>query len=266
MTAHTNVVPDKKWIIGIILLTLSLVSLFIDHIGALMNITGNFHGTEVKFLFRAAGRISFPILALFCAEWLYRAGDLNKFIKILFVVAIISELATRLAYNDWDLISANPLTNADTQWVVLNLTTCFMFTFLFAALGVWIYERMDRKKYGIVKRCLPAFALALLGTVLGCSFFGFGVFLIFVLYVIRDHFPEFEGRAKLVGFYYRMVAYLILMVPMYVLRGPVLLPFAFIGILLAGVFDGKLGKNTEYIFYVFYPLHFIVIYALMIVF
>lgn len=177
----------SKGTIGIILLVVACLSLFLDHAAKLVDPNIALFGMSIYDSMRAAGRLAFPLFVFFIAELCFKSKNLKKTIAILFVFALITELCGRLFYNDWSIFEKTS-GSASADFIILNLTTSSMFTFLYGALGIFFYDRLKNKAGHPAVKYIPAVIFAVIGQVAGCSFFGLGVLLVFVLYVIRSKY------------------------------------------------------------------------------
>lgn len=256
-----NMPAGSKGTIGIILLVVACLSLFLDHAAKLVDPNIALFGMSIYDSMRAAGRLAFPLFVFFIAELCFKSKNLKKTIAILFVFALITELCGRLFYNDWSIFEKTS-GSASADFIILNLTTSSMFTFLYGALGIFFYDRLKNKAGHPAVKYIPAVIFAVIGQVAGCSFFGLGVLLVFVLYVIRSKYPDMDDLAsRNRSDLYKVLAFAFLLVPIYIFRGMWLLPFAFFGVLFTFAYNGVLREKTEYILYIFYPLHFLILYA-----
>lgn len=259
---NANISTSSKGAIGVVLIIVACASLFIDHAALIIDKNATFFGMSIYDTMRAAGRIAFPMFVFMIAEWCYQSKNLKKTIAILFVFALITEFCGRLFYNDWSVFD-RPTNSSDAKFIILNLTTSSMFTFLYGALGIYAYDRLKDKKMHPAVKYIPAVMFAIVGQIAGCSFLGLGVLLVFVLYVIRAKFPDMNDLAtRNKADLYRALAYAFLLIPIYFFRGMWLLPFAFFGVLFTFAFNGVVRKNSEYILYIFYPVHFLVLYGI----
>lgn len=258
----TSQAAGSKGAISVILLIIACASLFLDHIATVFDIQGTTSvGISVYDLLRAIGRFAFPLMAFFIAEWCYKAKNLNKFIVMLFVSAVITELITRAVFNNWSIYPSSSIA-AIKSISILSITNSSMFTFLYGALAIWGYEKLLKGNHHAVVKYLPAIAFGLLAQVMGSSFYGLGVLLIFILYVIRKTYPDMQDmKERNKADLYRGATFIIFLIPLYAFRGLWLLPFAIFGMLFTFAYDGVLRKNLDIAFLIFYPLHYVVLYA-----
>ena len=175
-------------------------------------------------LLRGVGRMAFPIFAFLIVEGFLHTHDRWKYGRNLLLFALISEIP-------WNLVNKNTL-----FWSHQNV----FFTLFLGYLGICV---IDRYKDNIERMALLLLAL-LAGSVLcrgdyGCSGFGF----ILMLYVLRNHklYMSIVGSCFLSSTWRAGLAF----IPICMYNGE------------RGFVKGSILK---YAFYVFYPLHLIIIY------
>ena len=66
-----------------VLKLIAIITMLIDHIGAVLY-------PEIRWL-RLIGRIAFPIFAYLVAEGFYKTSDIKKYLKRLFIFALVSD-------------------------------------------------------------------------------------------------------------------------------------------------------------------------------
>ncbi len=188
---------------------------------------------------RGIGRIAFPIFCFFLIEGFRYTHSRLQYAKRLFIFALLSELPFDLAFSGtpWDVSHQNVF------WTLL--------------LGIFMlqsYEFLgdEAKKRFQVLSSQPYLAglCQLLSVALWC-FIAFllktdysyrGLILIFVLYVFRyDRLKQMI--AGTLAFYWEL---------------PAVLP----SFLLLFLYNGKRGRGMKYFFYLFYPLHLLLLFLL----
>lgn len=219
---------------GSILKLIACIAMLLDHIAAYM--PGSFLNLAeplfsigdrvitLRLLLHYIGRTAFPIFAFLITEGFVHTHDRKKYGLNLLLFAIISEIP-------WNLVHCN-----DLFYPRQNV----FFTLLLGYLGMYVidYFKEDRRK-------MAAGLLALLVTSVllradyGCFGFGF----IILLYILRER------------------KILMAVIGCCVLPSRWIGGTAFIPILM---YDGKRGfakgKWIKYAFYIFYPLHLLLIY------
>ena len=218
---------------GSILKLLACLAMLIDHMAVFL--PGNFMNMKetlfmigdkaisLRMIMHYIGRTAFPLFAFLITEGFTHTHDRKKYGINLFIFALISEIPWNLAHT------------GDLFYARQNV----FFTLLLGYLGLCAleYYRNDYKKAIITLACLLGVSLTLRADY---TCFGFGF--IILLYLLKDR---------------RMMAILgCCMLPSRWIGG-----LAFIPILM---YNGKRGfakaKWTKYAFYIFYPLHLLVLY------
>ena len=217
-----------------VLKIIAIITMFIDHIG--YAIFGNFS------FFNYIGRISFPIFAFQISEGYTHTKNLKKYFLRLFIFAIISQIPFML----FGKIISNDFS--------LNI----FFTLLLGLVCIYIY---DKSKYKILS--IIAFILiGILAEFAHCDYGFYGVAIIFLFYVFKNDIIKSSIAFMIAtavkylvpilkhGFY---DVYLYLFIC-------TLLPIIFISL-----YNGKKGKDTKYLLYLFYPIHLLLIYGIYLI-
>ena len=217
---------------------LAMATMLVDHLAAFyfrydprflepLFMIGNKH-VCILVLLRIIGRISFPIFAFLIVEGFLHTHNRWKYGRNLFLCALVSELPWNLVHTGtWHCASQNVL-----------------FTLLAGYLGLCAIERFrkDRRKLALSLIGLLA-STVLLRADYGCSGYGF----ILLLYLLRRQ-PLLQA-----------------VIGSCVLGSRWIAGFAFIPI---NMYNGQRGfirgPFAKYLFYLFYPLHLLAIYYLMI--
>lgn len=187
---------------------------------------------------RAVGRIAFPIFAFFVAEGLHYTRSRPKYMLRLGIFALISEIPFNLA------ISRKAL-YPDAQNV--------MFTFLIAALTVTVFEALYKSKdpaYEIPKKILGIVAAALipfLGIALSTDYNSYGVWLVMLFYFLRES---------------RLAANLAAVGANFIWYSNTLSHHAALSFFPLMLYNGKKGAELKYLFYIFYPAHLLLLWAI----
>lgn len=215
---------------------IAMVSMLIDHLAAFYwYYDPEFHQpffavghrqVTTFFLLRCIGRIAFPIFAFLIVEGFLHTRNRMKYGMNLFVFALISEIPWNYVHSgSWHYSGQNVL-----------------FTLLIGYIGLCAIERY---RHEVRRLCFSLLGLLALSVLLhadyGCSGYGF----ILLLYVLRRRrlLQAVIGSCML-GF--KWIAGLAF-IPINMYNGE------------RGFIQGPVAK---YLFYVFYPLHLIVIWWL----
>ena len=226
---------NYKIVSGSTLKMIAIISMAIDHIAHFLLRNSDwfimplftFHSFKFSWylLFRAIGRLSFPIFAFLVVEGFLHTSDRWKYGKNLFIFALLSEIPWALLHNGFHLIGHN-----------------VMFTLLLGFLGLCTidYYQTDRKKMGIILLSMLCFAY-----IFRSDYNGLGFTFIILLYVLRHN---------------RIIQFLIgsSILPMKLMAS-----LSFIPINMYNGKRGFIkGNIAKYLFYAFYPLHLLSLYLL----
>lgn len=244
-----------KWI--------AIVSMTIDHIDKFIPIQVillEYAGVELETsfilirFFTVIGRIAFPIYAYGIAQGMvYTSGQLKYFLR-LFVFALISEIPFQLANfgSDWSFGTRNVL-----------------FTLLLGAVSCWIVQCFRKKNLGWVA-VFPVAILVLVAEILHMDYGGMGILFIVIPFIF------FSNRKMCLGSLFALSIILYVFVNQFTGSGfywmedfqnfeivALKLFGAVIGVALLLFYHGEKGKSkSRWFFYVYYPAHLLVLYAI----
>lgn len=194
------------------------------------------------------GRIAFPIFAFMTVEGFYRTKSLEKYVKRLFVFALLSEIP-------FNLVAASRIFYPFHQNV--------LWTFLIGTGLMWINEKV--KEESKKTRFLTGAGTVLLGFVLGtlsfCDYYYGGVLTVLVFYFFRERKWQnfiiqlvclwYINTEIFSGFYYEAEVF---GMKIEVFRQSFAM-FALIPIWLYKGKQGIYGKGIKALYYWFYPAH-----------
>lgn len=202
--------------------------MLIDHIGAYI--------FPDAYWLRCIGRLAFPIFAFFIAEGMRYTRSRKRYVLTLLVFAIISQIPYGFL----------------REFYYLNI----LFTFLIAIFAIFLIENYKKNEtlYMIYLLLLGSFLLFV--EFLNIVDYGiFGVLLILVFYFVKDKKLSLSlGTACLVLLTLKMMLF-----AGFTLRSTVQF-LSILSLLLLYFYNGNKGKvNLKWLFYIFYPLHLLVI-------
>lgn len=188
------------------------------------------------------GRMAFPLFAFMAVEGYLHTSNLKKYILKLIIFGIISELPFLLFRT---LVGPGVLIN-------------IMGTLVLGVISIFIYDKLNNKFIGF----LAAVSIAIIGQFAKVDYGWFGVGLVFLIYLTRNHKLIFSITYILLVSIYYFSNY----IPVVGVNFN-LLTNCFIKILstsLALIFmllyNGKLGHKIKYFYYIFYPVHMLILY------
>lgn len=231
---------------------IACITMLIDHFTAIFiprNTTPLFHITLLNYeldvtwyiIGRAIGRIAFPIFAFLIVEGFFHTRDRMKYLLRLLLFAAISEIPFDYAF--WGF--------PNTNLTILLFRQNIFFTLAIGLLTIMIYDSIKNRMLG---RTMWMTLLGVLTIVGGTG----------LLYLIQADYYEYGyGVLLIVGFYLaygnRKLRLLLFILLVGFFRGGV----EFMAILATPFlyyYNGESGtKRFKYAFYIFYPLHLVIL-------
>ena len=221
-----------------VLKIIAVITMLIDHVGLFL--------FENNVVFRIIGRIAFPIFAFFIAEgWRYTRNR-KRYALWLTVFAVISQIHYALLF----------------EWYKLNILFTFLYTILIITL-VELYKK-ETKMPSLVKNLIVTISLmTMFGFLLLTDLFGWldygliGVLLVLNFYFIKNKLRYLTGARIIV-----LLTAKLLLFGGVVFRNFLSL-FALMAIVLLLFYNGEKGKrNLKNFFYIFYPVHLMIIWLI----
>ena len=207
---------------------IALLSMLCDHLG--YTILGQF--SFMNYI----GRIAFPVFAFCITEGYVHTKNIKKYFLRLGILAIISQIPYMLFESTF------------LNHINLNI----IFTLILGLFTILLYDKSKNKLLGLILTIL-----------LGCfaQFFyfdygWFGIAIIFIFYIFKDNKPFMNLSFILATFanYYYMFLRTSRFEYIFIIF------FACLSLIPINLYNGKKGRNAKYLLYIFYPLHFIVLY------
>ena len=234
---------------GTALKKIAIITMLIDHIGAAFfyvftssyDGSADFAGADLIYqILRIIGRTSFPLFCFLLVEGFLHTRSIAKYLLRLLLFALLSEIPFDLAFYDkvWDVSMQN-------VFFTLFLGVLAMASLRWGEnLGAAKRKGMWRIFAGWLGAMLCVGAAYLLRT----DYAGGGIVLILVMYVLRT-------QRKLMS----LAGYITMCL---VMRESWCFPAFF----LIPEYNGKKGKGAKYFFYVFYPVHLLVLAGIRILY
>ena len=200
---------------------IAITTMLIDHIGSVI--------FPEYLMFRIIGRLSFPLFAFLITEGYRHTSNFNKYLIRLSIFALVSQYPFWLAFG----FDAG-----------LNI----FFTLSIGLLAIYSYE-----KY---KNILLVFFLAVFADLIGVDYGFFGIFLIYMIHIFRDNFKSM--LLYISGLYFFFFIIIGLVTPESSIFYYIQI-FALISFLFIKVYNGSQGPKLKYFFYLFYPVHLLIL-------
>ena len=234
------ILPERWRVLsGSWLKVIAMVSMAIDHVAAyLLRYDPDFTATlftvgskQVSwcFLMRCIGRLAFPLFAFLLVEGFLHTHDRVKYGRNLLVFALLSEIP-------FDLVRRGCLFAAGQN---------VFFTLFLGFLALYAVDRWESGKDSAVHLAIILFSLIGIGILFHTDYGSTGVSFILLLYILRQN-RIFQAAIGCCFLGTRWIAGLAF-IPINLYNGR------------RGFIQGPIGK---YLFYVFYPLHLLLIYLL----
>lgn len=217
-------------ITGSTLKLIALVSMLLDHIGAVLTAA-----PVPYYALRLIGRIAFPIFCFLLVEGFLHTKNLTKYAIRLFLFALISEIPFDLAFH-------HTLFYNEFQNVFFTLLIGLM---VIAALHRLELFFADKSLAYLICRAVVLVTGMAAAWFLKTDYSYFGVLAIALLYTFCMKKTSAAAAACF---------FLCFSSPMEIT--------AFIAVPLIGVYNGNRGLALKYVFYFFYPVHLLILYLI----
>ena len=221
---------------------IAMILMLLDHLWATI-VPGNQWMTLV-------GRMAFPIFAFLLVEGFMHTSDYKKYLKRLFIFALISEIPFNLIYTG--------------SWF-FPFHQNVLFTLILGLLCINEIDKFkkDKKVKGRIKNIFKILLFLLFGLIGFVDYGITGILTIIVFYLFR-------------GFKFAWIGQLISLILLYwvFFKGQVFIvgnieitlqSFGILSLIPIWLYNGKRGKKSkvlQYGFYAFYPLHMLCLYLI----
>ena len=218
---------------------IAIITMVIDHIGSIiiLRLPWKFGGGSlletVYWMMRYIGRISFPIFCFLLVEGFFHTRNKKKYLFNLTGLAIISEIPFDFAFSGQ--------ISFEKQNVFLTLSI--------GLIMMYVFEKIKENNHPIsIKIMLLLITLSiscLFAFVIKSDYAQYGIGVIALMYAFKTK--------PMVG---SVLGCAVLCV-MSLTSCPAIFATPFIG-----MYNGQRGMNLKYVFYFFYPMHLIILYAM----
>ena len=215
-----------------VLKIIGIISMLCDHIG--------FAFYNHSFL-RVIGRVAFPIFAFQAVIGYEHTKDVKKHLIKMIIFAFISQIPFSLLY----ITLKQPFT--------LNV----MFTIILGLFSIILFNKINNRIICFIVLLL----IGCLGSIIRVDYGIFGIVTIFLFYYFKNN--------KIKMFFYFSITFLIRYLLHIIFIDPIYYLLILLGTLTAfipiSLYNKKEGIKTKYLFYLFYPLHLLIIYLICII-
>lgn len=178
-------------------------------------------------IFRYIGRLSFPIFCFLLVEGFVHTRNIYKYVMRLGIFAIVSEIPYDLAFS-----------NELFAWNKQNV----FFTLCLGVATLYLLKNTRQKWETVI---YIVFAL-LFAEMLKSDYGAFGIILIILFYMLYDDKAWKLTGGAIWNFY----------------NGIGIQSYGALAMVPIALYNGKRGMKLKYIFYLFYPLHLLLLYQL----
>lgn len=223
----------KKCLSNFDLKLIAIITMTIDHIGVVF-------GTPFYNLLRAVGRLSFPIFAFLLTEGYVHTKSFGKYFFRLLVLAVISEVIyDYIFYGSFIYLGANNIFFT----LALGLLTLWLLDKSRTLVKKYFKEKIDLTIILPITYLLIIVVMGLIAEFLNFSYGMLGILVISFFYLFKKNFPLTVLSVSL--------STLIL--------GDTMQYFSLLSLILIYFYNKKLGKKCKVFFYLYYPLHILVL-------
>lgn len=226
-----------------VLKIIACITMLIDHMGVVLF-------PKITIL-RIIGRIAFPIFAFLLAEGCYYTRNKIRHLLVISGFAVVMQVVLFLATRMTDFS------------IFIHFSIAVLLCLVIDLIEKFIKERKVIVSIALILSFLISVIMLILidkNTTYFFSNYGlYGIFVPVVLYIIRKYIKHVHLLVSIIVICLSMVLMHFFTVWMYQLYGMIACVF----ILL---YNGKKGKyNLKYLFYIFYPLHLVILYAIALI-
>lgn len=191
------------------------------------------------------GRFSFTIFCFQIVQGYIHTHDIKKYITRLIIFAFIAQIPFMLFYHVFfDTFGINVI-----------------FTLLFGLITILIYD-----KYNKFVGCSFCLLLGVIAQACHFDYGFFGVFIIFMFYVLRNYKLPMVLTFIVSAFLKYYIPLIMRGLPTSILfsinKYSMLMYFTLLSIIPVLFYNGKKGKDAKYLFYIFYPVHLLILSVL----
>ena len=218
--------------------SIALVSMLIDHIGAVFP-------DHFPIWFRMIGRLAWPVFVFLLAEGFRHTKAPEKFLMRLLAFALLSEIPYDIAMGNAISFTAN---------------TNIFYTLFLGGMAICLYQRLQAKHNSQTMAVLGAiFPTVVLAELLSTEYGGMGVLFIFTIYAIK---PKWLRLVAMSGF---ALSQFIPLIPAHYLGIEIrfeyflMILFALATVPLVAMYNGQRGPRIKWLFYWAYPIHLVLL-------
>lgn len=211
---------------------IAIVSMVIDHIGAVF--------FPDLIVLRIIGRLAFPIFVFLVVQGLFHTASVQKYAARLLTFALVAEIP-------YDLCLFGRIT-----WQQQNV----LFTLFLGLIMINYIYYLDRQEKqtvrSLLQRVLVLAVVFMAAVLLNVEYGVFGLLLMLLLYLFVRHQLSNYWLVAIAGY---VVAFSLIFTD-YQLQ-----IFSVLSLVWIGLYNPEAVKFNKYIYYCFYPVHLLLLYA-----
>lgn len=236
---------------------IGIITMLCDHTGDA--ILGKF-----SFL-NLIGRIAFPLFAFQLAQSYIHTKNLKKLMLRLLLFSIISQIPFTLFLSTFttDIYYSIKIFSIPLRIYSLNIG----FTMLLATFSILALDKIQNKILGICASLL----IVILAQILNVDYGAFGVLLILIFYIFRSNSTNIKKKNIINKFSMNISALFLIFLYYFIrfLQAPTvsimefylpLVLFTCLSLIFVNFYNDKQGPKVKYLFYIFYPIHLLLLY------
>ena len=219
---------------------IAIIAMTFNHIEHILGTHLTFDSKLPAYMMFFIGGLTFPIMAFLIVEGYKKTSNIKKYMLRLLVFAIVAQVPYSLAFQSW--------------WT-LNV----LFTLLLGLVSLYLNDHMKNRIL-----FWGAFIVIILSTII-CDWGIKGILLLFFMGTIKGEKKRIIIPISLMAIIW---SFLILITPLgpFMSDNPIFSLIYYIGCLfdipLLLLYNGKRGRNMKYFFYIYYPLHLLILFLL----
>jgi len=191
-----------------------------------------------QIVWRAAGRLSFPLFAFMIANGWHFTTNRQKYFRRILIFGIIIQIPFALFIDN----------------SIYNI----FFTLSLGIVAIWLWDKYKKPTLRIILCLIPMIAASLIHADYGW----YGVALILICHIFYDDFPRLAIAFVLASLMRILIGY-----SQWMLGGELptiisLQPFALLALAFIFLYDHTPGRKSRWLFFIFYPGHLAVLYLI----
>lgn len=218
-----------------VLKIIAIICMFCDHFG-------DFYFKSTTIL-NYIGRFAFTIFAFQIAQGYIHTHNIKKYITRLFIFACASQIPFMIFYY-----------NIFDTYFAINV----IFTLLFGLLTILVYD-----KYNKILGIIAGIILGVIAQLCHFDYGFYGVFIVFAFYILRNHKAYMSLIfiiSVIIKYYTNTIKYHLPFSYLFLgSKYSILMYSTCLSIIPILFYNGQKGKDAKYLFYIFYPIHMLIL-------